>query len=148
LKPSEAPSRRRRTVILSPLFIAVTCSVLPPGCRLIDQGGQPAQQINRARRTTNDMQIDRDDLIHRTNNCISSLEHAASRRAVADGDNPFGVGRGRVGAFQCDLHVVRHGSGHQQHVGVTWGSGKSQSEALHVIDCIVERVDLKLAAVA
>ena len=57
--------------------------------------------------------------------------------------------RGRVvGAPQRDLHVERHRAGHEQQVREARRRGEVHAEALAVVDRVVDRVNLQLAAVA
>ncbi len=87
-------------------------------------------------------------LLDRADRGVALGEHAAARGAIADRDHPFRRGRRGVSALQRDPHVVGHRPGHQQHVGVARRGRELDAEALDVIDRVVERVDLQLAAVA
>ena len=79
---------------------------------------------------------------------VAAGEEAAVERAVADRHHPFRVGRRVVGALQRLAHVLGDRAGHQQHVGVARRGDEAQAEALEVVEGVVERVDLQLAAVA
>ena len=115
---------------------------------LVDQRDQPAQQVDRSRRTAADVQVDRDHLVDRADHRIAALEHAAAAAAIADRHHPFRIGRRRIGALQRDLHVAGHRAGDQQHVGMARRGREPQAEPLDVVDRIVERMDFELAAVA
>src|SRR5207244_13573478 len=52
------------------------------------------------------------------------------------------------GAPERDRHVLRHGSGDEQHIGVAWACDKADAGALDVVVRIGERVDFQLATVA
>ena len=79
---------------------------------------------------------------------VAAGEHAAVDGAVADRDHPFRIGRRVVGALQRLAHVLGHRPGDQQHVGMARRGDEAQAEALEVVEGVVERVDLQLAAVA
>ncbi len=79
---------------------------------------------------------------------VAAGEQAAVDRAVADRHHPFRIGRRLVGALQRLAHVLGHRPGDQQHVGVARRGDEAQAEALEVVEGVVERVDLQLAAVA
>ena len=79
---------------------------------------------------------------------VAAGEDAAVERAVADRDHPFRIGRRVVGALQRLAHVLGHRPGHHQHVGMARRGDEAQAEALEVVERVVERVDLQLAAVA
>jgi len=88
------------------------------------------------------VEVDRNDLVDRADHGVAAFEHAAAERAVAGRHDPFRVGRRRVGALERDLHVAGDRPGDEQHVGVARRRGEPDSKALHIIDRIVEGVDL------
>src|SRR5581483_2556298 len=67
---------------------------------------------------------------------------------IADRDYPFGVGRRGVGALEGFAHIGGDGTGDEQHIGMTRGRDKAEPEALEIVDGVVERMDLELAAIA
>lgn len=94
------------------------------------------------------MKIDRDHFRHGANAGVAIAENAAVKRAVADGDHPFWIGRRRVGAFKRFAHVLCHRACDQQDVGMTRRRHEAQSESFEIVIGVVERVNFKLAAVA
>src|SRR6185295_16360439 len=65
-------------------------------CRLrrsLEQREQPLQQHRRRWWAAFDVQVDGDDVFDSAGNRIRGGEHAAVEGAIADGDNPFGIGR-------------------------------------------------------
>ena len=114
----------------------------------LHQREQSFEQRDRIGRTAADVQIDRHDLVDAADDRIAAGEDAAIRRAVADRDHPFRIGRRRVGALQRLAHVLGDRTGHQQHVGMARRSDEAQAEALEIVEGVLQRVDLQLAAVA
>ena len=53
-----------------------------------------------------------------------------------------------IGALQRLAHVLGHGTGHHQHIGMARRGDEAQAEALDVVIGVVERVDFELASVA
>ena len=94
------------------------------------------------------MQIDGHDLRHSPFHRIAAGEDAAIGGAVADGHHPFRVGRRVVGAQQRLAHVLGDRARHQQHVGMARRGDEFQPEALEIVEGVVQRVDLELAAIA
>ena len=94
------------------------------------------------------MQVDRDDLGDAADDRVTAGEAAAVPGAIADRDDPFRVGRRVIGALQRLAHVLRHRSGHQQHIGMARRGDEAEAKALDIVIGVVERVDLELAAVA
>src|SRR5688572_21454185 len=76
------------------------------GRRLAKQRDQSLQQLDRSRRTSLDVQIDRDHGLDRADGGIGIREDAAAAGTIADRDHPFGRGRCGEGAFERDLHVL------------------------------------------
>ena len=66
----------------------------------------------------------------------SCREEAAVHRAVSNGDHPFRVGRGVIGALQCLAHVFGDGPSHQQHVGMAGRRDEAQAEAFEVVETL------------
>ena len=79
---------------------------------------------------------------------VAAGEDAAVGGAIADRHHPFRVRRRGVGALQRLAHVLGDRAGHQQHVGMARRGDEAQAEALEIVEGVVERVDLELAAVA
>ena len=52
-----------------------------------------------------------------------------------------------IGALQCVAHVLGHGTGHHQHIGVARRGNKPDAEALDIVVGIVKGMDLKLASI-
>jgi hypothetical protein len=114
--------------------------------RDLDKGDQAAEEIDGARRTTGNVQIDGDHLIDGADHGIAALEYAAAATAITHGDDPFRIRRRRIGAFERHLHVASHGTGDEQHIGVARGGDESQTEPLDVVDRIVDGVDFAFTA--
>ena len=79
---------------------------------------------------------------------IAAGENAAIGGAIADRHHPFRVRRRGVSALQRLAHVLGDRAGHQQHVGMARRGDEAQAEALEIVEGVVERVDLELAAIA
>ena len=109
---------------------------------------QAFEQVKRGRRTAADVKIDRHDGGDAAGNGIASGEDAAVERAVADRDDPFRIGRRIVGALQRLAHIGVTGPVTEQHVGMAGRGDEAQAEAFEIVEGIVQRVDLELAAVA
>ena len=79
---------------------------------------------------------------------VALSEDTAGAAAVAERDHELGVGCGVVRSAQGHLHVFRDGAGDQQQIGVPGARDEADAEPFEVVEGIVERVDLELAAVA
>jgi len=86
--------------------------------------------------------------MHRLNDRVAAGKYAAIERAIADRDDPFGIGSRVVGALKRLAHIAGYRPRDHEYVGVTRGRDKSQAEAFEIIEGVVERVDFELAAVA
>ena len=75
-------------------------------------------------------------------------EYAAVARAIAHRNHPLRIGRSSVGALERFAHVRGDRSRDEQHVGVARRGHEAQAETLQVVEDVVERMDLELAAVA
>ena len=98
---------------------------------------------NPARRTSTGMTFDT-----RPQAGVALSEDTAGAAAVAERDHELGVGCGVIRSTQGHLHVFRHGARDQQQVGVPGAGDEADAEPFEVVEGIVERVDLELAAVA
>ena len=116
--------------------------------RILQQYEQTLKQRCGGRRAPLYMQIDRDYRRRAASHGIGSFEDAAVDCAIADRHDPFRVGRRGLGAIQRFAHVHRHRPGNQQYVGVARRGDEAETEALDVVEGVVERMDLKFAAVA
>src|SRR5262245_8867095 len=81
-------------------------------------------------------------------NRVAAGKQSAVERTIADRHDPFWIRRRVVRALERLAHVPGHRPGHQQHVGVPRRCDEAQAEAFEVVEGVVERVDLELAAVA
>ncbi len=79
---------------------------------------------------------------------VAAGERSAVACAVSCRHDPLRIGSGLVGALERFTHVGRHGAGHQQHIGVARRGDEAKSEALEIVEHVIERMDLELAAVA
>ena len=94
------------------------------------------------------MQVDWHHVRHAAGDRIAAGKDSAISGAIAERNHPFWL-RGRVvSPLQRFAHILGDRSGHQQHVGVARRGDEAQPEALEIVEGIVERVDLKLAAIA
>src|ERR1700722_7598976 len=84
-----------------------------------EEGKQPVENLLGARRATANMQIDWDGGSDAANAGIAAGEHAAIERAVAHGDDPFGIGGRAIGPFERLAHVPRNRASDEEHVGMT-----------------------------
>jgi hypothetical protein len=94
------------------------------------------------------MQIDRDYCRRAASHGIGFFEDAAVERAITSRHDPFRIGGRRPGAIQRFAHVACHRPGNEQYVSVARRGDKAQTKALDVVEGVIERMNLKLAAVA
>lgn len=94
------------------------------------------------------MQVDREDCGHPADTCIAPRENATVSGTIAHGHHPLRAGCRLIGAFKRFAHVGGNRASYQQHIGVAWRCDKTNSEALQIVQNIVESVDLELAAIA
>src|SRR5262249_18348761 len=78
----------------------------------------------------------------------TSDENSAVDRTVPRSNHPFWIRGCVVGPKQCLAHVFRHRACDEQDVGMARRGHEAQPEALDIVECVVERMDFQLAAVA
>ena len=102
----------------------------------------------RTRRTPGYRHIDRDHIGHAAATGVALTEDSTRATAVADRNDELRVWRGIVGAPQRHLHIFGNGSRNQQQICVPRTCYKPDTLAFDIVEWIIERVDLQLAAVA
>jgi hypothetical protein len=93
------------------------------------------------------VEVDREDFGDASNDRVAAGEAAAIPSAISDRDDPFRIGDRVIGALQCVAHVLGHGAGYHQHIGMSRRGNEAEAEAFDVIVGIVKRVDFQLASV-
>ena len=114
----------------------------------VQQREQSGEQLDRPGWAAADVQVDRDDVADGAHHGIASREDPAVSGAIPDRDHPLGIGRRIICALQRLSHVLGDRPGHQQHVGMPRRGDEAQPEPLQIVERVVERVNLQLAAVA
>src|SRR6516165_9011651 len=109
---------------------------------------EPTQQIDRARRATANVEIDRNDRGDGAGDSIAAGENATVERAIADRDDPFRIRRCLIGALERLAHVAGDGPRDEQHIRMARRGDEAKPETLEIIEGVVERVDFELAPVA
>ena len=84
---------------------------------LVLQLHQAFEQRFRTRRTTGDVNVNRQKLIDSLEDRVGAI-HAAGRRAGAHGDDPFWLRHLFVNAFYRQRHFVGHRAGHDHDVAL------------------------------
>ena len=79
---------------------------------------------------------------------IAPREETSVEGAIADRDHPFGVRRRLVGALQRLAHVLGDWPGDQEHIGMARRGHELEPKTLEIVNGIVQRMDLELAAIA
>jgi len=64
------------------------------------------------------VEVDRNDVRHRSDASLALGEHAAIEGAVTHGNDPFRIGCRGIGAFQRLAHVLRDWPRYQKHIGM------------------------------
>ena len=118
------------------------------GRRPGDRRQNAGEDLPGIRRASGNRHIDRDHVGNAAAARVAFAENAAGAAAVADGDHELRIGRRIVGAPHRNLHVLRDRSGDQQQIRVTRARHESDAELFDVVERIIERVNLQLAAVA
>ena len=113
-----------------------------------EQSKESSQHGQWGGRAAGDVEVDRDDFGDPSNDRVAADEAAAIPRTIPYCDDPFGIRDGMIGALQRVAHVLGHGPGHHQYVGMARRGNESESEALDVVVSVVKRVDLELASIA
>src|SRR4029079_9312581 len=93
------------------------------------------------------MEIDGDDLRNTTNDCVTARKAAAIPSAITEGDDPFRARRRMIRALQRLAHILGHGTGNKQHIGMPRRGDEANSKSFEIVKRVVEGVDLELAAV-
>ena len=88
-----------------------------PGCAPQERE-QTRKDLSGSRRAAGDVEIDGDHGRDTPADGVAAGKTAAVAGAIADGNHPFRIGRGGVGARQRLGHVPGHRAGHQKHVGM------------------------------
>jgi len=92
--------------------------------------------------------INRDDVRDRPATRVTLAKDAAGAAAVAEGHYELWIWCCLVRTLQRHFHVLLHRSRDEQQIRVPRTRHESDTEAFEIVEGIVERVDLKLAAVA
>src|SRR5688572_29490988 len=79
---------------------------------------------------------------------VATAEDSAGAAAIADGDDELGVRRRVVRALQRQLHVARDGPRDEKQICVARARNEPNSQTFDVVEGVVQRVNLELAAVA
>jgi len=92
----------------------------PSGDELVplEQRQQALQHRHRRRWAARNMQVDRDHLGNAADHRIAAGEAPSIPRTIPDCDDPLGIRDGVIGALQRLAHVLGHGAGHHQHIGM------------------------------
>ena len=100
------------------------------------------------RRAARQIKIDRQDTFEPVAAGISAAGNAARDGAGADRHHPTRLGHRLVGALQRLAHRVGDGTGDQQQIGKARRRGKENPETVQIVERVVERLQLRFAAVA
>src|SRR5262245_18372524 len=114
----------------------------------LEQRQQPLEQLRRLRRTAANMQINGYDSRDPADDRVAAGKNTAVHRTVSDRNHPFGVRRSIIRALECLAHVPGDRPRHEQYVREARRGHEVQPEAFEIIEGIVKRVDLELAAIA
>ncbi len=93
------------------------------------------------------MKVDGNDFRDASNDRVAAGETPAIPCTIPNCDDPFGIRDCMIGALQCVAHVLCHGTGHEQHIGMARRGDEAKAEALDVVVGVAKRVDFKLAAI-
>ena len=99
-------------------------------------------------RTAGKIEVDRKNAFEARRASIVSAGNSPRYGACADSHDPARLGHGLIGRLQRLEHGVRDRSGHQQQIGETRRWREEDSQAMEIIERIVERLQLGFAAVA
>ena len=116
--------------------------------RLIEQREQSLQDPGGRRRTAGNVEVDGNHLRDPSYHRIAAGKAATIPGTIPDGDDPFRIGGGMIGALQRIAHVLRYRSGYHQHIGMTRRRNEPETEALDVVVGIVQRMNFKFASIA
>lgn len=94
------------------------------------------------------MKIDGNHFRDSAYHCIAAGKAATIPGAISHGDDPFRVGGRMIGALQRVAHVLRHRTGHHQHISMARRRNEPETEALDIVVGVVQRVDFELASIA
>src|SRR6202034_3506256 len=92
--------------------------------------------------------IDGEDVRDSPATRVVLAKDAAGATAITKGNHDLRVRCSFIRSTQRHFHVFRYRSRHQEEIGVPGACHESDAEAFEVVEGIIERVDLKLAAVA
>src|SRR5690606_35022049 len=92
----------------------------------VDQGG-------RVGRTSGDVHVHRNDLIHAFDHGVRLHIGSPRRRAGTHRHHPFGLRHLVVQTAKNRPHLLGHGTGHDHHVGLPGGSAEDHAEAVKVV---------------
>ena len=120
---------------------------LATACRA-DRGQDAGENSSRVRRTTGHGDVDRNDVRDAPGARVALAEDAARAAAVADRDDELRIRRRVVGASSASSMLRDTGTGHEQQIGVPRTRDEPDAEPFDVVERVVERMDLELAAVA
>jgi hypothetical protein len=113
-----------------------------------EQSKESSQHGHWGGRAAGDVEVDRDNFRDPSNDRVAADEAAAIARAISDCDDPFGIRDGMIGALQGVAHVLGHGPGHHQYIGMARRGNKPEAEALDVVVGVVKRVNFEFAPIA
>ena len=113
-----------------------------------ERHGKAVDGLRGAGRAAGDVDIDRKDLVRAAPDAVVIVEDATGAAARAIGHHDLWIGCGLKGAQGRHAHGARHGTGVQQHVGVTGRGHDLDAKALDVKDGRDGTENLNLAAVA
>ena len=99
-------------------------------------------------RAAGQIDVDRKDAVESVAARIAALGDAARHGAGADGQHPARLRHRFIGRAQRAEHGVRHRPGHQQKIGKARRGGEEDAEPVQIVERIVQRLQLGLAAVA
>ena len=98
--------------------------------------------------TSRNINIHPNHLVDAPQGRVGLAEYATTDAASAHCDNYFGFRHRLMCLQKRELHVPRYRAGDQEHVGMTRGGNELDSEALDIVDRIVQSDDLQFASIA
>src|SRR5207302_2118896 len=108
----------------------------------------PLQNPRRARGTAGSRNVQRDDIRYGAAGRVALPEDPARAAAIPHGDHELRIGRRLVRAPQGRLHVPGDRARDEQQIRVTRARHETDTQPFHVVEGVVEGLDLELAPVA
>src|SRR5260370_24278928 len=99
-------------------------------------------------RTSRNINIYRKHLVDAPQGGVVLAEDATTDAASAYRDDYLGLRHRLMCLQKRELHVPRYRASDQEHVGMTRGGNELDSEALDIMDRIVQSDDLQFASIA